>query len=117
MKFKIDENLPEEYAAILREAGYPADTVVDEGLAGSDDKVVFAECQQEVRVLVTLDLDFSNTKQYPPGTHQGIVVVRSKAQDKPTLVRLFRRVVPIFKDRQPAGQLWIVEHDRVRFRS
>ena len=30
MKFKIDENLPREYASILRDAGFSADTVADE---------------------------------------------------------------------------------------
>ena len=34
MKFKIDENLPREVAALLRDAGHDAMTVVDQGLGG-----------------------------------------------------------------------------------
>jgi hypothetical protein len=30
LKFKVDENLPTEYAPIIREAGFEADTVSDE---------------------------------------------------------------------------------------
>jgi hypothetical protein len=37
---KIDENLPREYASLLRDARFEADTVEDEGLAGSDDSRV-----------------------------------------------------------------------------
>lgn len=37
MKFKIDENLPTEVAQALRDAGYEADTVEDEGLSGAPD--------------------------------------------------------------------------------
>ena len=85
MKFKIDENLPAECAAILREEGFDADTVGDEDLSGCSDPTVFGVCQHESRVLVTLDLDFSNVTAYPPSTHCGIVVIRSKAQDKLTL--------------------------------
>jgi hypothetical protein len=34
MKFKIDENLPVEIAALLQEAGYDATTVLDQELGG-----------------------------------------------------------------------------------
>ena len=47
MRFKIDENLPEEYAAILGESGFVADTLRDEGLTGSADHIVFTTCQRE----------------------------------------------------------------------
>jgi predicted nuclease of predicted toxin-antitoxin system len=40
LKFKIDENLPTEYAQILREAGFEADTVSDEKLSGVGDSVL-----------------------------------------------------------------------------
>ena len=110
MKFKIDKNLPAECAAILREEGFDADTVGDEDLSGCSDPTVFGVCQHESRVLVTLDLDFSNVTAYPPSTHCGIVVIRSKAQDKLTLMG------PVLKRQSPGAQLWIVEHDRIRFR-
>jgi hypothetical protein len=37
LKFKVDENLPTEYALILREAGFEADKVSDEKLSGAGD--------------------------------------------------------------------------------
>jgi predicted nuclease of predicted toxin-antitoxin system len=117
LKFKIDENLPQEYAEILQEAGYSADTVSDEGLSGSADPIVFATCQFEGRILITLDLDFSNLTVYPPSTHHGIIVIRSKAQDKPTLIALFRRLVPLLNQRRPDGELWIAGPEQIRFRS
>ena len=116
MKFKIDENLPAEYALVLRNSGFEADTVGDEALSGADDVAVFNLCLKENRVLVTLDLDFSNVKAYPPGAHNGILVVRCKLQDKLTLIDLLQRAIPVLKERSPAGQLWIIEPDRIRFR-
>ena len=110
MKFKIDENLPTEYAPILREAGFEADTVSDEKLSGAGDSVL-SEC-----VLMTLDLDFANVQAYPPKSHPGIVVFRSKSQDKPTLVALLKRLVPALLQFSPKHQLWIVEPDRIRYR-
>jgi len=38
LKFKVDENLPTEYASILRGAGFDADTVSDEKLSGASAK-------------------------------------------------------------------------------
>jgi len=44
LKFKVDENLPAEHAALLREAGHEADTVGDQKLSGSDDSTVAERC-------------------------------------------------------------------------
>ena len=109
MKFKVDENLPTEYAPILREAGFEAATVSDEKLSGAGDSVLSERCRAEDRVLITLDLDFANVQAYPPKSHPGIVVFRSKSQDKPTLVALLKCLVPLFRQLSPKNQLWIGE--------
>jgi predicted nuclease of predicted toxin-antitoxin system len=116
LKFKVDENLPAEHAAMLREAGHEADTVGDQKLTGADDSAIFKRCQAEGRILLTLDLDFGNVQVYPPKSHSGIVVFRPGSQDKPTLIALLKRLLPVLKNRSPKQQLWIVEHDRVRYR-
>ena len=116
MKFKVDENLPTEYASILREAGFGADTVSDEKLSGAGDSALSERCRAEDRVLMTLDLDFANVQAYPPKSHPGIVVFRSKSQDKLTLVALLKRLVPALLQLSPKHQLWIVEPDRIRYR-
>jgi predicted nuclease of predicted toxin-antitoxin system len=116
LRFKIDQNLPAEYAALLREAGFEADTVDDEGLSGADDLDISGRGRAEGRVLVTLDLGFSDIRSYPPQEYSGIVVLRSKAQDKITLISMLRRLLPVLQKRSPERQLWIVEPDRIRFR-
>ncbi len=116
MKFKIDENLPAEHVLILRDAGFEAETVFDEKLSGSGDLALSAHCRTEGRVLMTLDLEFANVQAYPPKSHSGIVVFRSKSQDKPTLIGLLKRLVPTLMQRSPEQQLWIVEQDRIRYR-
>ncbi len=116
MKFKVDENLPAEHAAILREAGHEADTVADQKLSGADDSELSQRCQSEDRILLTLDLDFANVQAYPPKSHSGIVVFRSSTQDKTTLISLLKRMLPVLARRSPKRQLWIVEQDRIRYR-
>jgi predicted nuclease of predicted toxin-antitoxin system len=116
LKFKIDENLPAECALIFREAGFDAASVAEQMLSGTDDSVLFDRCRAESRVLVTLDLDFANVQAYPPGSHSGIVVVRSTSQDKATLISILKRTLPVLIHRSPEKQLWIVEPDRIRYR-
>jgi predicted nuclease of predicted toxin-antitoxin system len=116
LKFKVDENLPAEYALVLRDAGFEAETVFDEKLSGTDDAALSERCRTESRVLMTLDLDFANVQAYPPKSHSGIVVFRSKSQDTPTLIGLLKRLVRALKQRSPEQQLWIVEQDRIRYR-
>jgi predicted nuclease of predicted toxin-antitoxin system len=116
LKFKIDQNLPAEYAALLREGGFDADSVDDEGLGSADDGVISERVRTERRVLVSLDLGFADIRAYPPQEYSGIVVLRSKAQDKIGLISMLRRLMPMLRERSPEGQLWIVESDRIRFR-
>jgi hypothetical protein len=63
-----------------------------------------------------LDLDFGNVQAYPPKSHSGIVVFRPNRLDKLTLSDLLRRLIPLFRNRSPKNQLWIVERDRIRYR-
>jgi predicted nuclease of predicted toxin-antitoxin system len=116
LKIKIDENLPAECATVFREAGFEAETVADEGLRGVDDSLIADRSRTEGRVLVTLDLDFGNVVAYPPAEHAGIVVLRLKAQDRRTILAVMQRIVLALVNREPAGELWIVEFDRIRFR-
>ena len=116
MKFKTDENLPIEAATALLDAGFDAETILDEHLSGADDHIVASRVQNEGRVLVTLDLDFSNIQAYPPDQYAGIIVLRLKSQDKATVLAYMRRMVAVLQQRSPAGELWIIQHDRVRFR-
>jgi len=115
LKLKIDENLPAECATLLRNGGFEADTVVDEGFSGADDSAIAARLRAEDRVLVTLDLDFGNIRSYPPAEHSGIIVLRLRKQDKYTVLALMQRLVLALTNRTPAGELWIVEPDRIRF--
>jgi predicted nuclease of predicted toxin-antitoxin system len=117
LKLTIDENLPSECAGILRGVGFEADRVADERLTGSDDSTIAAKCRTEGRVLITLDLDFANIRAYPPAEYAGIVIIRSKKQDKHAVLTLIHRIALVLTNRAPAGELWIAEPDRIRFRN
>jgi len=76
VKLKLDENIPQSAAARLAALGYDVDTVLDEQLGGRSDEDVWAAAQAEGRLLVTHDLDFSDTRKFEPGKHAGVLIVR-----------------------------------------
>lgn len=116
MKFKIDENLPVELAALLYEAGHNAETVYHEQLAGCSDLVLIDTCLREGRVLITLDLDFSDIRSYPPEMYQGIIVLRLIDQSRRSVIKAFQKVLP-FMEREPlSGCLWIIDEKKIRLR-
>jgi predicted nuclease of predicted toxin-antitoxin system len=116
MKFKIDENLPVEGAELLRQAGYDATTVGEQHLEGENDVHIASVCQQEERALVTLDTDFADIRAYPPEEYSGLVVLRLKRQDKPLVLEIMVRLVPVFAREPLEHHLWIVEEKRIRIR-
>jgi predicted nuclease of predicted toxin-antitoxin system len=76
VKLKLDENLPEALVAQLAALGHDVDNVRMEGLAGRDDGTVWTAAQEAGRFLITQDLDFSDRRQFSPGTHHGLLLVR-----------------------------------------
>lgn len=116
MNFKIDENLPAEVAKLLISAGHDAETVFDEGLVGADDRNIIEVCTSENRALVTLDLDFSNVRAYPPSDHSGLIVLRLRRQDKQHVLKVVSQILDMLERGQLVGRLWIVEEDRIRVR-
>ena len=115
-RFKLDENLPRDLAVDLQRAGHDVETVLDEQLGGEPDAEVFETCQREKRVLVTLDLDFADIRQYPPDQHAGVWVLRPPSQSVTNIVALLPGALKLLEAEEPHGHLWIIERERVRIR-
>ena len=94
MRFKLDENLPCELAALFRTARHDAVTVLDQGLGGARDPDLASACVREGRAIVTLDTDFSDIRAYPPGAYSGIVVFRLEDQARDHISRNWIAISP-----------------------
>jgi predicted nuclease of predicted toxin-antitoxin system len=116
LKFKVDENLPTEAAELLVVAGYDAVTVSDQRMAGQPDENLGGVCQSEGRAVVALDLDFADIRAYPPSGYAGIIVLRLARLDKPRVLSVLQRLLPVLGSEPLVGKLWIVEEASVRIR-
>ena len=94
MKLKLDENLPESLVAELAALNHDVDNVRLEGLSGRNDSDVWAAAQSEGRFLVTQDLDFSDVRQFQPGSHHGLLLVRLPEAGR---LALTRKITDVFR--------------------
>jgi hypothetical protein len=92
VKLKLDENLPEVLIGELVSLGHDVDNVRLENLAGESDPRVWQAAQNAERFLITQDLDFSNLRQFAPGTHHGLLLVRLRTPGRLAIAPRIRQV-------------------------
>jgi predicted nuclease of predicted toxin-antitoxin system len=95
MKIKLDENLPFRLATPLKKLGHDVHTVYDERLIGRGDNEIWEAAQRESRFLITQDMDFSDSRKFVPGSHQGILLVRLHSPNRKNLVD---RIIELFQE-------------------
>jgi predicted nuclease of predicted toxin-antitoxin system len=115
--FLIDEDMPRSTAGELRQAGYEVADVRDVGLRGHSDEDIFAYAQAQESVLITADKDYSDIRRFPPGTHQGIMVVRvPDVLPTKTINHELLQALANLSSEDVNGNIVIVELGRVRIR-
>ena len=116
MRFKIDENLPNDVAAVLTRSGHDVATVHGQGLVGAGDDTIGAVSQREGRILITLDLDFADIRTFRLEQSPGLVVIRAKIQEARHVLRIIEKLIPMLGREPLSGSLWIVDETSVRIR-
>ena len=114
MLFKLDENLHPDVGEPLRQLGHDVATVYDQGLRGRDAHMIAEACRAEGRILISLDLDFSDIRMFPPENDPGLIVLRLRSKGRSAVRSLFHRVISHLDQEPIAGRLWIVDEQRIR---
>lgn len=116
MRIKLDENISVSAVVVAAALGHEVDTVVDEGLSGAEDPDVLSAARREGRFLVTLDRGLSDIRQYPPGSHAGIAVLRLDSQDARSITEAVRSLLARTDFDQFAGCIVVVRGNLIRIR-
>jgi predicted nuclease of predicted toxin-antitoxin system len=116
MRIKLDENLPVSLVAFLARLGHDPDTVSAEGLVGQKDPTIWESAQRAQRFFITQDLDFSDIRLFPPGSHFGILLIRLPAPGRLALLERLREVFQTHPVESWGGCLVVVTESKVRVR-
>jgi len=116
MKFKIDENLPDEVAEQLRKLGHEAGTVTEEDLARAPDTEIVAAATTEARILLTLDKGIANLLRHPPPTHYGVALFRPGSLGRRSVLEFIRDRLPALLDLTLEGKITVVTDGGIRSR-
>ena len=115
--FLIDEDMARSLAPAIRAVGLQANDVRDAGLRGRPDAEVFRYALAQGMVLVTADMGFANTLQFPPPEHAGIVIARfPNEMPTATVNTAVVSAIQELSDGDFVGNTIIVEPGRVRMR-
>ena len=116
VRLKVDENLPGQIADLLTGHGYDALTVGDQGWRGIADDGLWGRVQAEGRWLVTADKEFAHLRRYPPGSHAGLIFLRSTEESRADYLRLAETAVKRAKLDEIRGAVIVVTRRGVRIR-
>jgi len=116
MRFKLDENLPAELLDELRNAGHAADSVDDEGLAGTPDRKLLAAVKDDDRILMTMDKGIADIRRFPPWDHAGIVLFRPPTTGRGMVLDFARIRLPAILEIELRGRLLVVSQNSLRLR-
>lgn len=93
MKFLTDENVASFVVKNLRLNGFDVKDIKEERLHGSSDKILLNIAQEENRIIITHDKDFSNFIRKNNQNHNGVILTRSKDQNPSFIWELLTKVL------------------------
>jgi predicted nuclease of predicted toxin-antitoxin system len=115
-RFKVDEDLPRQIADLLIAHGHDASTVVGPGWQGMSDEILWPRVQNERRWLMTADKGFADLRQYPPGSHAGVILLRSQEESRQAYPEVAAIALERLKLDELAGAVVVVTYRGVRIR-
>src|SRR5438094_717829 len=92
LRVKLDEDLSPTVGEPLRAAGYLVLSVIDQGWGGLSDETLWQRVAVEQVLFITADKGFGDIRAYPPGTHDGIVLLRAERESLREFQRLVQRL-------------------------
>jgi len=119
-QFLVDESLDQGLVQVLRQLGWNALGVDDEGLRGLADETVFARARDQGRLLLSKDRDFLNERRFPLTMGGAVAVLPEGPIDGEGVVRALRALLGIFAPLSRAytcARMDLTSRDELQIRS
>jgi predicted nuclease of predicted toxin-antitoxin system len=116
MKLLADECVYQATVTLLRSWGYDTVTVQEARLAGKPDEEILAFAVAHERVLLTIDMDFSNIRHYPPKAHTGIIVLKIRPRSEDDVHAVLKHLLENTPEEKVSKSLVMVDQSKYRIR-
>jgi predicted nuclease of predicted toxin-antitoxin system len=116
LKVMVDEDLPRKAVEILKEYGYDATSVLEEGIRGIKDAQLWITVQNNKQFLVTADKGFGDIRTYPPGEHFGILLLRPDEDGIRPVIDLLKKVLESYRLEDLVGITTVATPRGIRLR-
>jgi predicted nuclease of predicted toxin-antitoxin system len=116
MHIKLDEDIPAIAAEWLRDRGYEGSTVRQQGMGGWKDAPLWEAVQAEQQFLLTADKGFGDIRNYPPGTHHGVLLLRPDEDGIWPILDLLQQVLATIELSQLEGAVAVATPRGLRVR-
>jgi predicted nuclease of predicted toxin-antitoxin system len=114
MRFKLDENLPQDLVRDLQNLGHDSDSVITENLAGADDETVVRAAAHARRILLTLDKGIPRLFQQT--REGGVVLFRPDSLGRKAVLSFIRSRLPLLLSIELERRVTVVGSTRIRVR-
>jgi predicted nuclease of predicted toxin-antitoxin system len=101
---------------MLNARGHDASTVLEQGWKGTSDEILWQRIQAEARWLITADKGFADLRRYPPGSHAGVILLRSVEENRRSYAELAATALERLNFDEIAGDVVVVTHRGIRIR-
>ena len=116
LKITVDEDLPRQSVQLLREHGYDAASVIEQGMGGWKDSQLWIAIQKDQRYLVTADKGFGDIRAFPPGKHYGILLLRPDEDGIRPILDLLKKVLDSYNLEVLVGSTTVATPRGIRLR-
>ena len=116
MNIFADECVYKSTVDLLRSWGHDVLTTQEAGLAGKRDEEILAYVVMHERVLITIDMDFSNIRHYTPKSRRGIIIAKIRPRNANAAHKVPEYLLNNIEPNRLSMSLVIVDQSKYRIR-
>lgn len=116
MKIFADECVYAVTTKMLRDWGHDIETAQEAGLSGREDNDLLQYAVSKDRILISIDMDFSNALRYIPSSHRGIIILKIRSSNIENVHQVLRQFLDGKTEDEIHQSLVVVDHSKYRIR-
>jgi len=116
MRFLIDADIPRSVTEFLVASGHDVADIRDIKPPATSDIDIYRLANDQNRIIITRDLDFSNILLYPPPSDGGIIVLRIHLLPVSEILNIIKDLIKRIPEEDFIGSLIVVRKDHYRLR-